>query len=175
VAETGRPIHNAEPCHHCEAPQRQLWPPRFGEWSHGFRVVGRGDWKRLLECSNCGALWFEIPEEPYAAFPYLVAWPSTVAEWERLSRRPEYVLERWHAARLREVYPTLDEADKQAIEHHRLRAYGRAPVALSPSCPEWLQQPAPDLVAMLRDVADLWPRHRPPGQASKFAGARKIR
>jgi hypothetical protein len=83
----------------------------------------------LEQCTACHTLWVFVPWEPYASYPYLVRWEYSPEDWQRLIDLDNAeILHKWHAAKIIELYGTLNDEDKAEMEAHRQRSYGRWPL-----------------------------------------------
>jgi hypothetical protein len=113
-------------CRHCGYPDRVVWPPRAD--APELIEEAYRNWLTLRRCGRCGALWVETRYEPYAAFAYTVAWPSTKADFmAQLAHDDGAALHDWHERQLLENEPRLTKEDWDAVLHHRGRSLGRDP------------------------------------------------
>jgi len=113
-------------CSDCQAPTKQLWVPSSS--TPDFIVVHRGDWISLEQCASCKSFWVEVPYEPYASFPYRVLWTKSADEWKSIYAVDRgKTLHKWHSVRIRQLAHSLTREDKEAVEWHRVRSYGRTP------------------------------------------------
>jgi hypothetical protein len=114
-------------CAECQAPGRSVWRPIEGRPI--FNKVEQRGWFGLSECHLCGVLWMSAPYEPYASFVHLVSWPHSKAQWSPIAQMEDgKVISSWCDSEIKLAFPNLDEADRAAIEDHRRRSYGRAPI-----------------------------------------------
>jgi hypothetical protein len=112
-------------CEYCESDRRKLWPanraPKLEE-------VAAGNWQKLLKCSQCKALWVEVPYEPYASYKYVVLWPFGLEAWTKLDSYDKgYSIQRWHHQTVMEEGPKLAGKDQEAILAHQRRTSGLEP------------------------------------------------
>jgi hypothetical protein len=137
-----------EPCGTCQSPQRELWPPVNS--LPALREVASANWTDRLACPGCGALWMDVPWEPYGQFHYLVRWPRDAEAWCYLRDRDKEasLIHRWHRVRAGQLVPALSSADDlRAIEWHRQRSYGRDPASELERNPQLF----PDIEQLLRE------------------------
>ena len=117
------------PCNNCLAPSKSLWV-MFGP--HRKPVIQRvqnGNWVSLERCNQCGALWCNSPYEPYASFPYMVAWSQTPEEWKRLHDSDDgQALLAWHAYMINRDWSSLPTDELAEVASHRKRSYGHNPI-----------------------------------------------
>jgi hypothetical protein len=129
------PLASRMRCPTCDADERSLWtfgrPPALVEKSVG-------NWNTLEECKTCGALWVQIPHEPYASFRFWTRWPSTFENWRRLNDREEaLIVHEWHNAVLRETWADLPADERAHVEAWRERTYRHYnPIDRGPDTPK---------------------------------------
>jgi hypothetical protein len=120
-------------CSNCCAPDRTLWvlfsyaqkSPRKPDLT----TIEQGNWITLERCEECGALWCSSPYEPFASFPYLVAWPRDVISWRSIHDSDDgRTLLSWHAYEIAQKWDSLPEAERHACEAHRARSRGHNPI-----------------------------------------------
>ena len=106
--------------------------------------VDTGNWISLKRCRACNSLWVSAPYEPHASYIYLVRWRHNENDWRRIHDLDAgETLRKWHIASIRELWLTLDPAQKQAVEWHRERSFGRNPID------NLYDGPKPDLESLL--------------------------
>lgn len=132
-------------CSACESPAREVWPPRPDiPWWDRVRV---GNWISLESCRGCGSRWVVVCHEPYASFRYSVAWLHSDADFDLLHELDDATtLHQWHTIRIRAAADRQEGVDKEAVDQHRARSYGRNPYDFDISYSE------PDLPALLREL-----------------------
>ncbi len=114
-------------CSLCGSPERSLIPPASLDLI--FTNIDDGNWISLEQCSQCSALWCSSPYEPYAAFIYHVRWRKTPDEWRRIHDLDNgTTMRHWHIAMIRQLFESLDESGKQAVDEHRERAGRHNPI-----------------------------------------------
>ena len=119
-------------CAECQAPARAVWPPVQGR--PVFNKVEQRGWFGLSECPLCGVLWVSAPYEPYASFVYLVRWPHSKNQWSSVADLEQgKIISSWCDSEIRLAFAHMDKADIAAMEEHRRRSYGRAPIDKSGS------------------------------------------
>jgi hypothetical protein len=100
--------------------------------SHRQPVVSKvvdGNWISLERCDSCGALWSVSPYEPYASFPYLVAWPQDQEAWQKKHDLDEgRTLLAWHAHEIAAHWRSLPKEEQKEVEAHRARSHGHNPI-----------------------------------------------
>lgn len=123
-------------CRICESPARDVWvlhAPKVLE------LVQRGNWIEIDKCPECDQLWCQVAYEPYASFPYWVAWKYAVEDFRFLHDLDDgNTLNRWHECAVSRGYPRLPDEDKKRAEAHDRRAwYGGAPIRANIAyCPD---------------------------------------
>jgi hypothetical protein len=94
-----------------------------------FERRGARNWLTLFKCAACGQLWVGVPYEPYASFLYQVLWNGSETDWSKQVEQDDgrAVVERAEG-HIKATWRQLGPEDQAAIEHHRLRSYGRNPI-----------------------------------------------
>ena len=91
--------------------------------------IADGNWISLERCESCAAFWCVSPYEPFASFPYLVAWPRDEASWKKTHAADDgRVLLSWHAHAIASSWRSLPKEEQEAVEAHRKRSYGHNPI-----------------------------------------------
>jgi hypothetical protein len=121
------------PCSNCCAPDRPLWVlfsyTQKKVLAPVLTTVQQGNWITLERCEECGAFWCCSPYEPFASFPYLVAWPHDITSWRSIHDSDDgRSLLSWHAYEIGRKWDSLPEPERQAVEAHRERSRGQNPI-----------------------------------------------
>jgi len=88
-----------------------------------------GNWITLERCAACGSLWVTSAYEPYASFPFAVAWPANETMWKKIHDADNgLTLLSWHAYSIAKAWNTTSKEEMILIEHWRNRSYGRNPI-----------------------------------------------
>ena len=121
------------PCSNCCAPDRTLWVlfsyTQMKPLTPVLTTIDQGNWITLESCEECGALWCNSPYEPFASFPYLVAWPCDLASWRLIHDSDDgRALLSWHAYEIGQKWNGLPETERIACDAHRKRSSGHNPI-----------------------------------------------
>ena len=120
-------------CSNCHSPERSLWVlfsyNQKSPHTPVLTTIDKGNWITLERCEECGGMCCTSLYEPFASFPYLVAWPRDVASWRSIHDTDDgRSLLSWHAYEIAENWSSLPAEERQACEAHRERSRGHNPV-----------------------------------------------
>ena len=108
-------------CRTCESDNRNIWTYTNAPSLPDIKVA---NWISLQKCPECGALWCEVPYEPYGSFKFLVKWPYDEACFSSISSIDNsLILHEWHSAFIRENWESLNNNEIEAINKWRHRTY----------------------------------------------------
>lgn len=108
-------------CRTCESEKRDIWTYLKIPEIPDIKVA---NWISLKKCSECNALWCEVPYEPYASFKFLVKWPYGLEQFNYVSQIDNaLILHEWHGAFIRENWQSLSRQETDAINQWRERTY----------------------------------------------------
>ncbi len=114
-------------CTTCLSPAKKVWPPCANQPKLA-KLLTLG-WSLLLKCPECETHWAVQVNEPYASFLYFVRWPYSAEFWLGLVKKDDGILvSRWCTFQIQLAWPSMEEKDREAIEHHRRRSFGRNPI-----------------------------------------------
>jgi len=88
-----------------------------------------GNWIELAQCPTCGVHWCTSPYEPYAAFNYAARWTHSATDWRLIHDIDNgATMHEWLTGFIHDNWRDLPANDRDAIEKHDHRAYGRSPI-----------------------------------------------
>lgn len=124
------------PCKECEGDSKVVRTPTAvrPNWVQH----DKSGWFDLVLCIDCGRQWVLCPYEPYASFIYAIYWPYSKEFWHKVMQIEDGLLmSRWSDFKIRAAWPTMSAQDREAVDFHRSRSFGRNPIDADSGTPDF--------------------------------------